>query len=720
MIWRQGSRPASFQALFLRLSSFILALALNLQFIQIAFYWVQPEYSIAETKPKKDNDSTKTKERKERRTTSGKVTKPANSTKDRAKQSIDREDSGDFQGSTSGKSRDLDIVLVLDGSGSMQRTDPWRLRNQGARLLSRFLSVNDRLAIVEFDRSSRIVMEFREVKPETQVSIDSTIDSTTVEGRYTNLYSPLEDALTLLKTKGRQSAEKSVVLISDGTMDPHVTDGSAEQVTEKLFSQVLPQFRDSGIKIYTLALSKEADEKFLGSIAQATNAMHWYAPDVNSVHMKFSDLFLSLKKPQIITARGKRFEIDPRVEEATFYISRQETGGDVTLVDPNRNTISVTSLPPSAKWYRGSYFDLISIVRPVPGSWMVAGLEKFDGHSTLITDLELQVSWPEKQNFSVGEKLQFKARLIDNGEVVDRPGIKEVTFFSYKIIDTQTDEVTQEGNLADDGEDGDEKAKDFIFAASTILGSDGEFKAVIAVESQTFTRQKHIPFSVSDNLVTLSIKPEDAFEKKEERFYISLSKKAQAFPKKEVTLKARNTKSGEEVKIEPALMEGSLLEYEVVTSKLPNGEYEVIAILSGHDASKKNVHAESAPLEIEISKERHLTPEEMEAIKEREESIFWGLVSAGIATLWISVLCFLLLAKVKRPTSGGKSLKSYKVPAELEDIVSSAEEKVGNLVHKPERWEKEVFSMIDEVMKPSFENRTLVDTEPGQLEKAKK
>ena len=47
-------------------------------------------------------------------------------------------------------SEKVDAILLLDASGSMLKTDPLRLREEGAKLFIQFLKPGDRLGIIEF------------------------------------------------------------------------------------------------------------------------------------------------------------------------------------------------------------------------------------------------------------------------------------------------------------------------------------------------------------------------------------------------------------------------------------------------------------------------------------------------------------------------------------------------------------------------------------------
>ena len=67
-----------------------------------------------------------------------------------------------------------------------------------------------------------------------------------------------------------------------------------------------------------------SDAELLARFAADTNGVHWTAKDVESLHAKFSELFLALKKPQVSPIEKGGFEIDSSVKEATFYITRKD------------------------------------------------------------------------------------------------------------------------------------------------------------------------------------------------------------------------------------------------------------------------------------------------------------------------------------------------------------------------------------------------------------
>lgn len=599
-----------------------------------------------------------------------------------------------------GKTGAIDAVLILDASRSMQRTDPERLRDQGAKLFLRFLSAGDRVAIVQFEQDTKILFPLTAVTPEVLADIDKAIESVSVEGNFTDLWSPIVAAMEILNEEGRTAAEKCVILLSDGKMDPHSSVGTKQELIARLKEIDLPQYAEKEIKLYTLSLSEYADRDLLAEMAQLTSGVHWYAADVNAVHKIFSDLFLTLKKPQVVALEGTGFEVDGTTTEATFYISRKEPDQVLTVIDPRGKRFSNRDFPPGVKWYRGDLFDVITIARPFPGPWGIEGLEDPEGFVTLLTDLKLKVRWPE-YNLKVGDTMAFKARLTDKGEVVSSEGMKEITFYSYKIVNNRTGQLILQGALNDTGEEGDEEADDNIYTAKIKIDEEGEYKALISVTGPTFTRQQHISFNVSKGLISLIENPGDEFTGEEGGLQVVVSSRGLQLKRLEVKLVAKKVGEDSASLAYPVhRYETAKGVYDAPVFLLEKGEYQLYAQLSGYDAkTKKRVQAVSETLsyvsegaseyagegEGEVEEIEDWEPEDPEAIAR-----MYGLISLGMSLLWAGGIGFFFYRKAD--SSGAVSVEErppYTIPEETEERVNSLREMITS-DERREPSEKEV------------------------------
>jgi VWFA-related protein len=106
----------------------------------------------------------------------------------------------------------IDIVLLLDVSGSMQ-THVASLASAGQEALN-VLRANDRVAIMVFDRASRVRMPFRSNRNEIQRGLDNVIYQEGFDGG-TDVLRGILDAAEYLRREGRREARRAIVILTD-------------------------------------------------------------------------------------------------------------------------------------------------------------------------------------------------------------------------------------------------------------------------------------------------------------------------------------------------------------------------------------------------------------------------------------------------------------------------------------------------------------------------
>jgi len=134
----------------------------------------------------------------------------------------------------------LDVVIVMDSSGSMKYSDPHDLRKPAAKLFISLLSTGDRASVVSFSDEGYPVAYLTPVKGKTnQERLFSSVDKISTKGVYTNLHGALEKALKVLNRNQQANRKKVIVLMSDGKMDVGSQE-KAHRYTEKLMRELLP------------------------------------------------------------------------------------------------------------------------------------------------------------------------------------------------------------------------------------------------------------------------------------------------------------------------------------------------------------------------------------------------------------------------------------------------------------------------------------------------
>ena len=173
--------------------------------------------------------------------------------------------------------KELDILLVIDNSGSMKKSDPEFIIR---RVLADFfasLADNTRLGMVVFDSQAQLVKSLEDVSgTDAEDEFESQLARIDYQGRRTNTPAAVERAIYDLKTNGRKEAQKIVVLLTDGIVDTGDKDADIES-QRWLVEDLAGESRQAGIRIYGVAFTDEADFRLLQILAARTDAEYFRA-----------------------------------------------------------------------------------------------------------------------------------------------------------------------------------------------------------------------------------------------------------------------------------------------------------------------------------------------------------------------------------------------------------------------------------------------------------
>ncbi len=397
----------------------------------------------------------------------------------------------------------LEAILLFDSSGSMLSTDPLRLRDDGAKLFIQSLKAGDKLGVIEFSGSAKIVQDFSSFKPEENKNTFENISKIRNEGIYTDLLSGIKLAKEIFKKDLSGDSNKVIILFSDGKMEPDPANATAENQINELFNKHLPELKAAGIKVHTLALSNKSDKDLLARIADSTEGIGIYAADANEIHQAFTNLFLAVKKPQVLPLTSKGFKIDGDVQEATFYINK-EGESEISISSPAGKRFNKNSTDPAVKWFSSKKFDVVTIFEPEAGDWSVEGMLNQDGFATLLTNLQLVNDWPS--NTAADEERLLQVRLYEDDKPVVLHGMTGALEYAFQVV--PTDKISEpiiKDFLNDEGKDGDKIANDGIFSKNIKVEDPGQYKLKIVAHSPTFDRYQHVPFQVKERMITLSV-----------------------------------------------------------------------------------------------------------------------------------------------------------------------------------------------------------------------
>ena len=180
-------------------------------------------------------------------------------------------------GGKSATANKFNIVFVTDESGSMEGTDPKKLRNDSIALfLGLMTKSGNKVGSVTF--SDRIV-DANPIRPidgnEAKKSVIDRIRRKSKTGGDTDIGKALGKAVSMLDKDGDSALPSAIILLTDGHTDLDNDDSTlskAERKSNQKKSQAIEAARDRGYKIYTVCLNANGDAKYSEArqIAKAT------------------------------------------------------------------------------------------------------------------------------------------------------------------------------------------------------------------------------------------------------------------------------------------------------------------------------------------------------------------------------------------------------------------------------------------------------------------
>ncbi|VAW87412.1 hypothetical protein MNBD_GAMMA18-79, partial [hydrothermal vent metagenome] len=263
----------------------------------------------------------------------------------------------------------LDIVLVMDSSGSMKKNDPNDLRKPAAKLLLSLLGKDDRASIVSFSDHGYPVAYLTQTNGRLNNKLlFEAVEKVSNKGAYTNLAGAIEAATRVYEQDWDSERKHVVVLMSDGKMDL-ASAALDKQATAELVTTLLPVLKENKIQVHTIAFTDNSDMRLLQAIANLTDGHFNIARTDKDLHRVFASIFEQSKEPDILPMQGGRFSVDRNVREMTIIANKSSLNTQVSLTLPSGRVLDSDAAFDDIKWLVSDQFDLITIQNPEPGEW---------------------------------------------------------------------------------------------------------------------------------------------------------------------------------------------------------------------------------------------------------------------------------------------------------------------------------------------------------------
>lgn len=382
-------------------------------------------------------------------------------------------------------------MLIMDSSGSMKKTDPFHLRKAAARLFISLLRDNDRVGLVSFSDEGRELSDLTEVADkQNRMKLIKSLDKITSAGKYTNIYGGIHKGYELLKASANK--EKMLILMTDGRMD--LGDKTREDALLKEMQGLLPELKQAGVKIHTIAFTESSDSMLLEDMALKTGGSFKMAQTDKDLHIVFASMFERIKSPEALPIKDNAFQVDRDIDEFTLLITKKTQKIRIALKDPAGKEHKAGRKAAGMEWVESGAFDMVTVKDPAPGLWNINFSAEEGNKVFILTNLKLLSSF-SKTAVEQGKPIKFEAWLTKGNEPLKTKEILEHIEISVNIRTPEGKDVA--APLHDDGTNGDTAAGDGVYTLGLPIEQPGEYNLTLTADGGTFRREKVFVFKAT-------------------------------------------------------------------------------------------------------------------------------------------------------------------------------------------------------------------------------
>ena len=381
----------------------------------------------------------------------------------------------------------IDVVLVMDSSGSMKKTDPLSLRIPAAKMFISLLDANDRAALISFSDRSYPVSYLAPLDSEgNKAALLTAADRITSRGLYTNLYEALKGGLDVLSMGGKTERPGIIILMSDGMMDTGDADED-RRLTGRIENELARALMDNHIRVFTIAFTEQSDTGLLRKISKRTGGFFNLALTDKDFHMIFASIFENIKSPDMLPVTGNGFFIDKSIEEVTIIANKGSPDTKIRLNSPGGQSYTYNKKKEGAdiKWFVSNNFDMITIKNPAEGRWEILFSTGENNKVYIITDLSLRTNF-DRLYVAYGKPADIDVWLEKDGQPITEEDILEKIDFYIEL--TLPDGKTMKLKAFNRGNG--------MFQRRIASFSEGDYRLRIVAKGMTFERQKLFVFNV--------------------------------------------------------------------------------------------------------------------------------------------------------------------------------------------------------------------------------
>ena len=386
-----------------------------------------------------------------------------------------------------------DTRALIDVSGSMKKNDPDNLRRPALRLLVGLLPQNSRAGVWTFGQYVNMQVPLGKVDEAWRVKAREGAGEIHSRGLFTNIEDAIKRSIADWKGVSKRY-RRHLILLTDGMVDVSKDPLKNQASRQHILEQLLPRLKESGARVYTIALSERADHELMQTLSRETGGWYEQVSDAGQLQRVFLRIFEKVGRPDTVPLKGNRFHIDDSIREATLLVFRAADAAPTQVTTPGGNRFDFRKPPGNVRWHRDEGYDLMTISAPEAGEWQIEAATDPDNRVMVVTDLKMMVSELPPRVIMGGQSPVF-IQFTDQAEQITAKAFLDVV--NVQAEQRDAGEPREPRPLFDDGQGGDEAAGDGTFSLRVGEGLPaGRVELIVNAEGRTFQREQHQVFEL--------------------------------------------------------------------------------------------------------------------------------------------------------------------------------------------------------------------------------
>ncbi|WP_226679068.1 VWA domain-containing protein [Mesobacillus jeotgali] len=358
-----------------------------------------------------------------------------------------------FAAKADSKRPDVEALLVLDASISMNDSDPKKLGNEAMKMFVDMLSVDgDKLGAVAY--TDKVIREkaLLAVKDEQDKKDLKDFIDTLERGPYTDISVGLNEAIKILESSHTEGNIPLIILLADGNNSLNINAGRTEAKAKADLEKGIAAAKEKGFPVYTIGLNADGtlNKDVMVNLSNQTQGKFFTTNSSEDLPKIFSEIFADHGQVNVLPvgsfkSNGDFQEVkvnipNDNVVEANISIT-SPNAVDVELMKPNGEKVALSS--GNVVYSKSRAYSMVKLLSPEKGDWKlrVKGKKNDQVDINLIFnyDLSLTLGQLENKPYKQGDTIKVQAFLKNAGEDVS-PELYKSMKSTLLITDLKTNQ----------------------------------------------------------------------------------------------------------------------------------------------------------------------------------------------------------------------------------------------------------------------------------------